>query len=596
MAVLVPPGTFHATEADGPEPLELLCLFSPPVVPGSYEKKDRHDRRRAAPLPAGAVDAAEIARLEEIARRIRVEVVRAVNHARAGHLGGPLSAADMLAALYFHVLRIRPDEPDWPDRDRFILSKGHSSIGLYAAMALRGYFPVEELPTFDAASSRLQGHPDMTRLPGPRHVHRLARAWASPPRWAWRSGARLTGRDVRAYVMLGDGECQEGEVWEAAMAAARYGLDNLIAIVDHNKLQQYGWPGDGPDGRIPPQVPGRAGRASGRRSAGASSRWTATTCAAILDVPRARQSGAMDARSRSSPTRSRARASRSWRATTSGTRGPIEPEEFAIAMAELGEPLAGERGRAAMTLPMGRPMREVFGETVAELADDDPRIVMLDGDVGTSTRADIFEKAHPDRYLQMGIAEQNMLGVAAGLATMGLIPFISTFVSFAVVRPLDQIRVLIAQTGANVKITPGYAGLFTGQTGMSHIIVDDIVDHAGDAGHGHRLAGGRRRGGREVLRWAACLRGPVLRAARARRHASACSTTSYRFAFGQGGRRPRGPRRDAGQHGRPDARASWTRPSCSRPRASTPTSSTCRRSSRSTSTAIVAAADADRAA
>ena len=127
-----------------------------------------------------------------------------------------------------------------------------------------------------------------------------------------------------------------------------------------------------------------------------------------------------------------------------------------------------------MTLTMGRPMREIFGETVAALATDDPRIVMLDGDVGSSTRADIFEKAHPDRYLQMGIAEQNMLGVAAGMATMGLIPFISTFVSFAVVRPLDQIRVLIAQTGLNVKITPGYAGLFTGQTGMSHIIVDDM--------------------------------------------------------------------------------------------------------------------------
>ncbi|HEX5590720.1 MAG TPA: transketolase C-terminal domain-containing protein [Candidatus Limnocylindrales bacterium] len=126
-------------------------------------------------------------------------------------------------------------------------------------------------------------------------------------------------------------------------------------------------------------------------------------------------------------------------------------------------------------LPTGRPMREIFGETVAELAAEDPRIYMLDGDVGSSTRADIFEKAHPDRYLQMGIAEQNMLGVAAGMATMGLVPFISTFVSFAVVRPLDQIRVLIAQPRLNVKITPSYAGLFTGQTGMSHIIVDDLA-------------------------------------------------------------------------------------------------------------------------
>ncbi len=128
-----------------------------------------------------------------------------------------------------------------------------------------------------------------------------------------------------------------------------------------------------------------------------------------------------------------------------------------------------------MTLPMGRPQREIFGETLASLADTDPRIVVVDGDVASSTRADIFEKAHPDRFLQMGIAEQNMMGAAAGLATMGLVPFISTFVSFAVVRSLDQVRVLIAQPGTNVKITPGYAGMFTGQTGMSHIIVDDLA-------------------------------------------------------------------------------------------------------------------------
>jgi transketolase len=160
-----------------------------------------------------------------------------------------------------------------------------------------------------------------------------------------------------------------------------------------------------------------------------------------------------------------------------------------------------------MTLPMGRAMREIFGETVAALADDDPRIVMLDGDVGSSTRADIFEKAHPDRYLQMGIAEQNMLGVAAGMATMGLIPFISTFVSFAVVRPLDQIRVLIAQTGANVKITAGYAGLFTGQTGMSHIIVDDLAIMRAMPGM-VSVAPADDTEAAQVLRWAAAYQGP----------------------------------------------------------------------------------------
>jgi transketolase len=184
-----------------------------------------------------------------------------------------------------------------------------------------------------------------------------------------------------------------------------------------------------------------------------------------------------------------------------------------------------------MTLPLGRPMREIFGETVAALATADPRIVMLDGDVGSSTRADIFEKAHPDRYLQMGIAEQNMLGVAAGLATMGLIPFISTFVSFAVVRPLDQIRVLIAQTGANVKITPGYAGLFTGQTGMSHIIVDDLAIMRAMPGM-VSVAPADDVEADLALRWAASYQGPcyvrLVRDATAR-----LFDASYRFEFGK---------------------------------------------------------------
>ena len=203
-----------------------------------------------------ASDAApDLDALREEARKIRVEVVRTVYHTKAGHLGGPLSAADMLAALFFHELRIRPDEPRWAGRDRFVLSKGHASIGLYAAMALRGYFPLDELLTFDGAHSRLQGHPDMTRLPG-LDMSTGSLGMGISEAMGMALGARLTGQDVRAFVMLGDGECQEGEVWEAAMVAARYSLDTLIAIVDHNKLQQYGWPGDGPDGRIPPEVPG----------------------------------------------------------------------------------------------------------------------------------------------------------------------------------------------------------------------------------------------------------------------------------------------------------------------------------------------------
>jgi transketolase len=279
---------------------------------------------------------ADLDGLRETARRIRVEILRAVNHARAGHIGGPLSAADILAVLYFHVLRIRPEEPDWADRDRFILSKGHSSIGLYAAMALRGYFPVEELLTFDAAHSRLQGHPDMTRLPG-LDMSTGSLGMGISAGMGIALGARLLGRDVRSFVLLGDGECQEGEVWEAAMAAPRYHLDNLIAIVDHNRLQQYGWPGDGPDGRIPPQEPGEL-----------AAKWSAFGWRVIEvdghDVPELVRVLAEAVEGDGRPVAIIARTTKGkgvsfmeghyfWH-----TRA-IKPEEFAAAMAELGEPV-----------------------------------------------------------------------------------------------------------------------------------------------------------------------------------------------------------------------------------------------------------------
>jgi transketolase len=162
-----------------------------------------------------------------------------------------LSAADILVALYFRVLNVRPDEPDWPDRDRFILSKGHSSIALYATMAARGYFPREELATFDAIDSRLQGHPDIASLPGlDMSTGSLGQGISAGLGMAL--GAKLLKKSWHTWVMLGDGECQEGQVWEAAHVAVRYGLDNLTAILDFNGLQQYGWPGDTLKHRLAP--------------------------------------------------------------------------------------------------------------------------------------------------------------------------------------------------------------------------------------------------------------------------------------------------------------------------------------------------------
>jgi transketolase len=193
--------------------------------------------------------------LKKVAIDLRRLVVESVHHAGAGHLGGPMSAAETLVALYFEVLNIDPDQPRDPDRDRFILSKGHSSIGLYSVLALRGYFPVAELKTFDAIDSRLQGHPDMAVLPG-LDMSTGSLGQGLSPGLGMALAARLKKQSFHTWVMLGDGDSQEGQVWEAAFIAQRYGLDNLTAILDWNGLQQYGWAtpaGYGDAARLRPQ-------------------------------------------------------------------------------------------------------------------------------------------------------------------------------------------------------------------------------------------------------------------------------------------------------------------------------------------------------
>jgi transketolase len=184
----------------------------------------------------------DLDRLAEIARRVRVHVIRTVARAGGGHIGGSLSAADLLVALYFRELNIRPEDPAWEGRDRFVLSKGHAALGLYATLALRGYFPLSELDSFGHLDSRFQGHPDMTRLSAlDMSTGALGVGFSAAVGIAM--GSRLRGTAETTWVMLGDGECQEGEVWEAAAIAGRYALDNLIAIVDFNQLQVIGWPG-----------------------------------------------------------------------------------------------------------------------------------------------------------------------------------------------------------------------------------------------------------------------------------------------------------------------------------------------------------------
>ena len=175
-------------------------------------------------------------KLMKTANEIRKGIVRSVHSAKAGHPGGSLSAAEIFTYLYFEELNVDPEDPNKPDRDRFVLSKGHTAPGLYAALAERGFFPKEDLITLRHTGSYLQGHPDMKCIPGvDMSSGSLGQGVSAAVGMAL--AAKLSGDDYRVYTLLGDGESQEGQVWEAAMLAAHRKLDNFVLIVDNNNLQ-----------------------------------------------------------------------------------------------------------------------------------------------------------------------------------------------------------------------------------------------------------------------------------------------------------------------------------------------------------------------
>jgi len=190
-----------------------------------------------------------IADLESRARQLRRDVLQMVHAAGSGHLGGSLSAAEIMAALYFQHLRLDPQRPDWPERDRFILSKGHAAPVLYAALARRGFLPLDELRTLRQIGSRLQGHPDRLKLPGV-EMTSGSLGHGLPVAVGLALAAQLQGAKWRTYVLLGDGELQAGLIWEGALMAAKNHLANLTAVVDQNDVQL-----DGPVHEIMPIEP-----------------------------------------------------------------------------------------------------------------------------------------------------------------------------------------------------------------------------------------------------------------------------------------------------------------------------------------------------
>ena len=174
--------------------------------------------------------------LQITACKVRMGILTGTHSAKAGHPGGSLSAADLFTYLYFQELNVDPANPKWEDRDRFVLSKGHTAPGLYAALAHRGFFPVEDLTTLRHIDSYLQGHPNMNSVPGvDMSTGSLGQGISCAVGMAM--GLKHQGKTPRVYTLLGDGEIQEGQVWEACMAASHYKLDNLVVIVDNNGLQ-----------------------------------------------------------------------------------------------------------------------------------------------------------------------------------------------------------------------------------------------------------------------------------------------------------------------------------------------------------------------
>ena len=424
--------------------------------------------------------------LRNLAAQLRIDSVASTTKAGSGHPTTCLSAADIMAVLFFSEMRFTPTDPQHVDNDRFVLSKGHAAPILYAAWAEAGLFPREELLQLREFESDLEGHPT-PRLPFVDvATGSLGQGICAAVGIAL--NARRIGSPYRTYVLLGDGEIAEGSVWEAADAASYHRLDNLCAIVDANALGQsqatpfghdldkiaarwaaFGWHAltvDGHDieallgaldtaratsGR-PTAIVARTLKGKGLSSIEGKDAWHGKALKSGDEADRAIQ----ELKSRLVETDARPRIE--------GPRGRSRPEPPAD-YARMPAP-AYKKGDLVAT-------REAWGTALAAVGRVDPRIVALDADVKNSTFSDRFEKEFPDRFYEMFIAEQVMVGAAMGLAARGAVPFPSTFACF-LTRAADFIRMAGIST-VNIKLTGSHAGVSIGEDGPSQMALEDLA-------------------------------------------------------------------------------------------------------------------------
>ncbi|MPZ17248.1 MAG: transketolase [Luteitalea sp.] len=426
--------------------------------------------------------------LQNIATRLRIDSVRATSEAGSGHPTTCCSAADIVAALFFADMQFDPKNPRRPDNDRFVLSKGHAAPLLYAVWAELGVIGRASLLKLRQIDSDLEGHPT-PRLPFVDvATGSLGQGICAAVGMAL--NARRIGSTYRTYALLGDGESAEGSVWEAAQSAQFYALENLCAIVDVNKYGQSGQTQLGHD------------------LESTAARWRGFGWHALVvdghDLQALVEAYATARATQGRPTVILARTLKgkgiSFVEGKDGWHGkPLKKNgEMERAIAELEQQLVDERGATRPVIPApvnatspptprtppdvlvpayskGDKVatREAYGTALAKLGAADPRVVALDGDVKNSTFSEKFKEQFPDRFYEAFIAEQSMVGMAMGLASVGAIPFASTFGCF-LTRAADFIR-MAGISAVNVKLSGSHCGVSIGEDGPSQMALEDLA-------------------------------------------------------------------------------------------------------------------------
>jgi transketolase len=419
-------------------------------------------------------------RWNELAAQIAVDSIRATTAAGSGHPTSSMSAAHLLAVLFADHLRFDIKDPHYRGNDRFVLSKGHASPGLYATLKAAGAFDDDVLLSLRREGSPLEGHP----APIPEFPWVDVATGSLGQGLAAGLGMALAMRmdriDARVWVLLGDSEMAEGSVWEAMEATAFHGAANVTAILDLNRLGQRGPTMHGWDADV-------------FRDRALAFGWNALTIdghdAAAID--RAYRKAAADDR----PTMIVARTEKghgvSFLANQEGWHGKAVPtDKLDEAIAELGgahdirftppAPIDGPAAPAATTPASERPAydapvatRKAFGDALAWLASTNPDVVVLDGEVGNSTYTEEVEAVAPDRFVELYIAEQTMVGVQSGLQALGKVAFAATFGAF-LTRAADQIR-MGAIGRADLRVSGSHAGVSIGEDGPSQMAVEDLA-------------------------------------------------------------------------------------------------------------------------